>query len=233
MITCSVCTRVFKHSCVKITSEEFRILSDPDKGYDWSCTNCRKIGSQLKELKNLILSLQNDIQLLKDENRVLKSADTDDNFENIIEEINERNYRKRNIIIFGLPEQNQDDTPQARIQKDKQDVENIINCLDEDFAVDDIKPNRLGRYNNEKIRPVKITLKDENQVRELVKNVRNLKNLRNSRYKKVFVSVDRTQRQLNHYKKLKEEVDKKNAIGQDKVRIKYINGNPKIVKALN
>lgn len=230
MITCSVCTRVFKHSCVNITSEEFRILCDPDKGYDWSCSNCRKIGGQLKELKNLILSLQNDIQLLKDENRTLKSSDADTDLENVIEEINERNHRKRNLIIFGLSEQKQEDTPEARMQKDKNEVENIIGCLDKDFELHDIKPNRLGRYNKDKVRPIKISLKDEDQVRELIKNAKNLKN---SRYKKVFVSVDRTQMQLRHYKKLKEEVAHKNSIGQEKFKIKYFNGTPKIVKDLN
>lgn len=57
-----------------------------------------KIGGQLQELKNLLLSLQSDINY----------------------------YRKNNLMIFGLPEQNQDDTPQKRMQKDKNDVENIV-----------------------------------------------------------------------------------------------------------
>lgn len=65
MLKCSVCTKVFRHTCVNISANELELINDEEKGCDWSCINCRQIGNQIKDLKSLILSLQAEIQALK------------------------------------------------------------------------------------------------------------------------------------------------------------------------
>nr|CAH7763791.1 unnamed protein product [Callosobruchus chinensis] len=69
LVTCSVCKDKYKHtsSCVDITTNEVRTLNS-NKGYDWTCGGCRAIGKDLKDLKSLIIQLQNEIKDLKAEN---------------------------------------------------------------------------------------------------------------------------------------------------------------------
>nr|CAH7742016.1 unnamed protein product [Callosobruchus chinensis] len=65
------------------------------------------MGKDLKDLKALIIQLQNDIKDLKAENaRIADSPGF--SFEDVIEEISERQKCKSNIILFNVaePEQN-------------------------------------------------------------------------------------------------------------------------------
>lgn len=164
MLKCSVCQKFFNNQCMSITMDELRILSDVDKGYEWSCINCRAFGSQLKDLRNMILSLQNDIQSLKDELASKPSGTTSVDMEEIIEEINERSKRKRNLIIYGLPEQDQKLKPEERIVKDMNDVDSVLRVIEPGFKLGNEKTTRLGRFSSDKKRPVKIKFATEDEV---------------------------------------------------------------------
>lgn len=229
MIKCSVCKKTYRHICVNITIDELNILTDQEKGYSWSCKNCREIGNQIIDLKNLILSLQNDIKALKDE-KISQKSSREFDFEEVIMELNDRSIRKKNIIIFGLPEQDQTGPAENRLQKDKTAVSEVLKVIDANVNTMLIKPTRLGRFTNNKARPLKITLQDELEVLNVIKKARNLKN---SPYKNVSVAFDRTQRQIDHYKKLQEEMKSKNSGDTQEFKIRYFNGSPKIVRALN
>lgn len=197
--------------------------------YRGICVNCREIHNQINDLKNLILSLQDDIKALRENNtNVTPSGEFD--FEEVIAELSERNNRKQNIILFGVQEQDQTKPPQSRIQGDKTVVTNICNIIDSNVSIDNIKPIRLGRSIGNKPRPIKMSLHNESEVMNFI---RKAKNLKDSPYKNVSVSFDRTRRQIDHYKKLKEELNHKNSENEEKFIIKYFNGVPKIVRALN
>lgn len=230
MIQCSVCQKSFRHLCVNLTLDELKILNDSDKGYSWSCINCRVIGNQINDLKNLIMSLQSELKSLRAERTDGNNSSQSFDFEDIIEEMNDRNSRKKNLIIFGIPEQNQDDPPQNRSISDKNEVTNLLKIVDSTFDANKLKPTRIGRYKSNHIRPIKLILETENEVVNLMKNA---KSLRNSTYRKAFISLDRTPRQLNHFKSLKAQLDQMNNQGNEKFVIKYFSGTPKIVKSSN
>ena len=90
-----------------------------NKGYDWSCLKCSKFQNEIKDLKALILNLQADILTLKAENNGSKLVQSSSFFEEINEEINERNKRQRNLVIFGVTEPNQNLSTEAREHNDK------------------------------------------------------------------------------------------------------------------
>lgn len=230
LIKCGVCKKTFKHSCVDITLEELRILNDNSKGYDWSCINCRDFGNELKDLKSLIVKLQNDIQALKSENSYSRSTIHQDNFEEILEEMHQRNIRKSNLVIFGVKEQDQELLALNRAELDKTEIVNILHAIDPEANVLNIKPIRLGHFNTTKIRPIKISLDDEKHVHNIIRKVNILKN--NRTYKNISVSFDRTPRQIEHYRTVKKEFIERKEAGEHNLKIKYVKGIPKII-ALN
>lgn len=230
MIVCSVCRKSFRHLCVNITVEELRILSDVNKGYDWTCDGCRDLGSEIKDLKALILSLQKDILDLKS----LSSAVRDptnlmqgSNFEELMDEIDQRSRRKGNLILFGVPEQNPTVPVESQMESEKAEVNKILNLINSEVAVPHVNIKRLGTFNGARSRPIKVFLGDENLVRGYIQRSNVLKNLR--AYKKVYCSYDRTQRQLNFYKEVKKELLQRQEAGETNIRIKYFRGVPKIV----
>ena len=181
----------------------------------------------MKSLKAIIISLQDDIQALKND----KPQDNNFDFEEIISEINERNRRKRNLIIFNVDEQDQSLTADSRINDDTIITAGIMQTLLPNTNFDTIKLIRLGRYNSEKCRPIRITLPNEDIVHNSIRSVKNLTKCQE--YKNVSISLDRTPRQIEYFKKVKKELeDRVNAGENDKI-IKYFNGVPKIVKKLN
>lgn len=227
ILTCSICKKLFKNTCVNISNSEVRIIN-PDKGYDWSCTSCRTLKSDLNELKALIIDLQQEIRSLKSHPE--RPNDSFD-FEEILVELDDRNNRKSNIVIFGVPESVSGPDAVNRVEVDKRKVFDILSVVDPDFEMGEIKPIRLGKFSNERLRPIKITLNSENDVRRIIRNGNKLRS--HSQYEKVFVSFDRTPRQLRHYRQLKDELEALRKDGKTNFKIRYVKGVQKIVEDLN
>lgn len=228
MIQCSVCKKFFKNTCVEVSSSEVRTMN-ANKGYDWSCKNCRSVGNDLKDLKALIISLQDEIKSLRTEQFEMRGAlNTNIEFEEIIEEINERNRRKCNLVISGIAEQSQEQSTAERFEKDKTIITDVLLKIQPDLNVDNIKPIRLGRFdvNNARPRLLKITLSDEQQVLNTIRKAKTIKNY--NEYKHVSIFSDRTPRQINYYKDIKNQLTERINSGEN-CRIKYVNGVPKIV----
>lgn len=226
MLKCSVCKKLFKNTCVDVSTSEIRVLNS-NKGYDWSCKDCRVFGNDLKDLKAIILKLQDDIQALKTENSEIRQSSTSFDFEEVIAEITDREKRKCNLIVYGLEEPNQDQLASDRIESDRKQITSVLNTVAPELPFVNIKPIRLGRHTAGKVRPVKITLKEERSVHDVIKNGSALKNHRS--FKNIRLSFDRTPRQLEYYKKVKEELVAKQNIGDQQYKIKYIRGIPRVV----
>nr|CAH7757867.1 unnamed protein product [Callosobruchus chinensis] len=75
-----------------------------------------------------------------------------------------------------------------RIEKDESQVRGIISTIDQALVTDNFKPVRLGRYDEAKVRSVRVTLQHDNDVFLAMKNAKSLKT---SRYKPRFLSIER------------------------------------------
>nr|CAH7767401.1 unnamed protein product [Callosobruchus chinensis] len=225
LVTCSVCKDRYKHSCVDITANEVRTLNG-NKGYDWTCSGCRVIGKDIKDLKSLIIQLQNEIKDLKAEN-AQNSKKSGFDFEDVVAEVTERQKRRNNIIIFNVDEPDQNKPVADQIQQDKATVKELLQYVVPDMALSDVKPFRLGRHATAKKRPIKVVLQKSDVVRNILKNSSSLKNSRNHR--SIVISQDRTMKQIEYYKALKQELVDRKSAGETNLRIKYINDLPKIV----
>nr|CAH7722271.1 unnamed protein product [Callosobruchus chinensis]CAH7730167.1 unnamed protein product [Callosobruchus chinensis]CAH7731437.1 unnamed protein product [Callosobruchus chinensis]CAH7734104.1 unnamed protein product [Callosobruchus chinensis]CAH7746682.1 unnamed protein product [Callosobruchus chinensis] len=226
LVTCCVCKERYKHSCVEITTNEVRTLN-ANKGYDWTCVNCRTIGKDLNDLKALIIQLQSDIQELKTENMRMAGSSSVD-FEEIISEINERQKRTNNIIIFNIDEPDHSISVREQIEADKVTAVDILNQIVPDLPVASIKPVRLGLFSNTKTRPVKITFQNTDSTHKILMNANKLKN--NAVYSNIRISRDRTKRQMEYYGKVRQELQDRHRAGDTNCRIKFFNDVPKIVQ---
>ncbi|CAH0560509.1 unnamed protein product [Brassicogethes aeneus] len=91
-------------------------------------------------------------------------------FEEIVQEVNERNLRKSNIIIYGIPEQECSISSSDRCNLDKSKISEVLHHLIPNITVDTAKPIRLGKFDatKELPRPLKIKLQGESQVFRLL-----------------------------------------------------------------
>lgn len=225
MVTCSVCKNKYKHSCVDITANEVRTLNS-NKGYDWTCIDCRSIGKDLKDLKALIIKLQNDIKELRDE-KVSTANSQGMEFEEIISELCERQKRKNNIMIYNVLEPNKQISASERMQTDKNTVSEILSTISPELSVTNIKLFRVGAYSDSKKRPIKVVLENDDITRKVLKNSKLIKSKPN--LKNINLSADRTKRQTEYYKKVKQELLDRINSGDNNCKIKYFNDIPRVV----
>nr|CAI5825417.1 unnamed protein product [Callosobruchus analis] len=150
-------------------------------------------------------------------------------FEEVVEEVNQRNRRKRNLIIFGVDEQNQQEPPQVRLEREKTFIKNMIQAVDSEVELPDLRPVRLGLFTTGKNRPIKIVLSSEDHVHRLIRKSKVLKTHKDYKKKKLSISFDRTPRQLEFYRNLKIELENRKQAGEANLHIKYVKGIPRIV----
>lgn len=204
----------------------------------WSCSTCETLGDTIDDLKSIIVQLNKkfeDLERSIQANNASNSANNSFNFnmEEVIQEINDRNDRKCNLIIYGLPEasnlNNGDNGSQNSLTAQVEDITRFLApAIDSSNFVDG--PIRLGRYDPSKPnpRPIKVKLSSE---KVLISVLRNAKNLRGSRLGHVKISNDRTPKQMEYYRKLKAVLDDRKTKGENNIEIKYIRGVPKIVSS--
>ena len=126
-----------------------------------------------------------------------------------ISEIEDRERRKCNLVMFGLKE-GEEGTDQV---SDKSRAEKL--CRDLGEIVEVKKSYRLGEKNPNGPRPLKETLLDETTRNKVLKKAKELRNLGEDN-KKIFLKKDLTPLEREEDKKLREERDSKRDENQKK-----------------
>lgn len=182
--------------------------------------------SQLKtrysQAEKKIVSLEDDIKQLKLSTGPIEgNPNTISCREDIISEMKERSLREKNLIISGIPESNATDRVE-RLEYDTNEVIKIIKNVD----VNTPYPThcmRLGKYQPNKARPIKVIF----ALSETAKNM--LKKRSNNTIEKIKIYSDNTIQQQKYLNLIKEELNQRKNKGENNITIKYIRGVPKIV----
>lgn len=141
-----------------------------------------------------------------------------------IYEIQEREKRAANILIFGVKEEKIDNA-EERIELQKKSVVNIIKSVNKDVPTENIKIYRLGKYNQDKVRPIKVTFSSKADALQVLR-YKNKLPTDTGRY----IKYDQTALQREYLKKVLAEMEGRKAKGEVNLKIKYINQIPKIIK---
>ena len=135
------------------------------------------------------------------------------------EEESEKRRLRPNIVVVNVPESKSDDVE----QRQKDDIEATAAILDKVMGGKinrgEFKdPIRMGnRVIGKKSKPrlLKITVANEDFRKKIFKNARNINEGVKDKRKMVFINPDRTQKERDDYKKLKEELVERQKVDPD------------------
>lgn len=231
-VNCCVCNKPFKIECVDVSSSEARKIH-MKSGITWTCKSCIQMGSDLNSLKSAIVSLQNEIKVLKQSvsgftnSKAPSLVDT----ETIIQEIYDRERRKNSVVIFGSTEATCN-TNNEQLALDKTVVLDMCSAVQIDTT--NMKLSRLGRFDSaaaNRCRPIKVSFSSESAVHTILRNISKIKAL--SQFSKLSIYRDRTPMQLQLHRDARTEMDIRMKTGESNLKIKYKKGLPTIVNDLN
>ncbi|CAC5360303.1 unnamed protein product [Mytilus coruscus] len=108
---------------------------------------------------------------------------------NVLEEINERKLRENNLIVFGIPEKDEESKEERDIA-DKEKLNELFKDCKIQPDMENLKTvKRLGKFNKEKLnRPILVKLPSAEPKITLFKSIHYIK--ANSKYAKVGVGTD-------------------------------------------
>lgn len=134
----------------------------------------------------------------------------------LVDEIQERDKKSCNIIIFNIIESNSSDDELAN---------DLIKNLNIDANISSVI--RLGKQSN-KPRPIRITFDSPRAVLSVLKSKKSLLNVPS--WKNAWITTDLTNNQRKFLSSLKKERDRRNGLNDGTWFIKYIRGSPKLVQ---
>lgn len=246
-IQCDACQGLVHASCVGLSEGDVKVTRAKSRSIKVVCNLCNNNMSQFGDLKSLIDCIKNDFTsaleslrceigdrlaaFKQDVDNQLKAQKLSAplNFDEVIDEVNERQTRKSNLILFGLPEPSEDLDGNARTAADNAQVSLVLKTLDSSADITNIKPRRLGRLakTNTSPRPVKVALVNEAAVHSFLRVASKLRGV--GGYEKVFLSTDKTPKQIQAYKAVRSELLLRQAKDEKNIKIKYIRGTPTII----
>lgn len=238
-LQCVFCENFFHAKCVELTKTQLDTIKST-QNLLWKCTHCSKSADLNKytgcpgctKIPSLIETINKLTESVAELQRQINNGNNKSNLnslpmEDVINEINERQSRANNILIFKLNEP-ESDVASEREEEDEIRAKQIIKLITPEVSTDNMKTVRLGKRCDQKVRALKISLKNRDDA---LKIIRNKNKLKNSEYN-VIVSLDQTIMQRNYFKKIKAELDERIQKGEH-LKIKYFNGVPQIVNQKN
>lgn len=153
-----------------------------------------------------------------------------ENTKEAIQEISEREYRKKNLMLFGVDELNSDE-PEERKAHDMDITRKILEAACPEVIKDGLKVYRIGKREQGKTRPVKVLMETEEDVKKVIKKAVITKT--NKQFAKLAFSTDKTKQQLAQYKLVREELKRRSVAGEENLKIRYVKGEPRIIKLKN
>ncbi|KAG8302449.1 hypothetical protein J6590_033045 [Homalodisca vitripennis] len=176
-------------------------------------TDIQAIKATVDLLEQRVTSNETDIKVIHDE--IAKIKQTRENYsggeseEIVIQEINERLFRKRNVIIFNLKE-----PPKLKKEHETLLISKVIEALNIGIHVNGLKIFRLSKPLKDKDRPLKVvfcSVEDAMQFvsgfsKEAISDV-------DPALSDISISRDRTMKERQYLKKLRDELGRRRMNG--------------------
>ena len=154
---------------------------------------------QEREIANLTVKFEN----------LRGNASADD----LLEELQLRLVRNKNVIISGLPEQTEGSVDERRT-KDEDVVERLFEKIDM-ADVDIRKVSRLGKITQDRGRLVRVVFSEEEEKTKALRKAKLLHTF--DEYRRVYLNPDRTPSQQKKFAILRHELKVRKEIGEDVV----------------
>lgn len=137
-------------------------------------------------------------------------------------EIRQRLLRENNVIIKGIPENNETSLDLAFVKE-------ITNCFSGISTTPDVirEVTRIGNKSGNKARPIKVSFNNREAAISVLRNKSILRS--NLKFSKITISDDKTPAQLAELNHRRDELKQRIEKGETDLTIKYIRGSPIIV----
>jgi len=231
-VQCCVCEEYTHPACSEISPDLLKYLTEESKignAISWTCNHCNKVAkvlnnkikfmykefSEIKkefvDMKKQYTDLNNKVEecvgktdsIKKDCEKAVTNSQTE-----VFAELRERDERKKNVIVYGIPEAAAEIKGKARKDYDVEQVCDIAREINVNLNANDIKfAKRLGEKGEES-RPIQVGLLIDNKKVEILRNGKKLKD--SDSYYEVYISPDLTRKQREEERELWSEAQRKN-----------------------
>lgn len=213
-ILCHGCNREFCVKCSGLLATELRVIILQNPKLKFLCTECEEGLLQVPVLRKKVHDLEEAIEKIKGNQNTLDCEST-------INEINEREKRSKNIIIFGVNESESTDLNERK-EYDKNQVVSIVSQMVPNIDLNKSTIIRLGKPDSKKPRPLRVTLKNKEQAVEVFRGQKKKPK------KGIKIRNDLTVMQRENLQRLREQLVERQANGETDITIKYVRGIPGI-----
>lgn len=152
--------------------------------------------------------------------------------ESVASELNDREYRSCNVILFNVPEST-DRSNADRKNYDRAKVVSVLSAVN--LSANDLKTfYRLGNQSKNNKRPIKVVLANKELALKVLKelDVKVLTGV-DPYMAELSLARDRTPLEIKHLNDLRTELAHRIQNGEKNITIKYVNGVPMIIKTKN
>ena len=135
----------------------------------------------------------------------------------IVDEYLDHERRKINLIVYNLAEP----SGQSATERIKLDSEKLAHLFHSEFHIENIeitKCIRLGKPNQDRARPVLITIPNANVRSTILRNASSLR--KTEKFENVFISPDMTVKEREEAKKLRAELQRRRSQGEQNLVIR-------------
>jgi hypothetical protein len=220
VILCDGCKSPFHPTCAGLSRQEADVLRAKKRKITFFCDKCNVV-QVIDELRADMSALKNEIEALKNmkHGQPVSSSIPNQVFseDDILNEVDDRQRRINNIIIYNLPESTVEEA-EGRKLDDLARCLSIINADKNDI----VNCYRIGKNTGNRPR---LFLMKFNSYSTLINVLKRYKVKDN-----IYVNHDLTARQRNKAYLVRQECRERRSKGEN-IKLKYTNGIPNIVNA--
>lgn len=208
------------------TKDEIKTVTDGIALVNSSLTNINK---KLEELEPRLKATEDRLDIIEERLDRLQAGPTSSGPESVIEELNDRSNRARNVLLFNITENKSNDVS-VRVKHDNVIAGKLIAIVLPNQTIK-FKTIRVGKPNRDKHRPLKVIFNDDTDARNFIthfaeEEVKKLDDI----FANISISRDRTVQERQYLKNLRSELDRRIKGGEKGLTIRYRNGIPVIVQ---
>ena len=172
----------------------------------------------VKKMSEQMTSMERTIEDKINEKIKISEKYTMEKINEDVEEKLEAFRRRKNIILYGMPEEkNKDDRNRCEI--DEANIKNLLKELKTN--VKNYEITRIGKQIIDgRPRPIRVELNRESDKYEILKGAFNLKTTRNETFKRVIITTDMSFKQREAEKLLREELKERRQSGEKNLKIR-------------
>ena len=248
VIECHGCKEWCHKPCTGLTGAQYNCLRNGGNFIQWFCVECRendregvepksRMEAKMDSILKVLTSLHARLDRLEDtQNENMREVErkteevVEGKVKEYMEEKEEKEKRKHNIIICNLPE-SQAETPEERKTEDLERVRDLVVKISNVQRGEVYNPVRLGKIQigkNAKPRLLVMVVKTVEAKKKIMQNVSELGKHVMKGENRIYINNDTTKKEREQIKSLKAELNQRKSDGETNLRIDYTAG--KIVK---